>query len=194
MIRCENFVCGELYENCYVVYDTVSLDSVIIDPGNDSDFEKIYKYILENKLKLKMVLLTHGHFDHIGACKNFQDKGIPIAINKFDEPKCLSNKLSLMEEYGNGLALNTFKPDYLFNFDEEEITLGTLKIKVVYTPGHSDGSSSFIIGNFIFSGDTIFENGYGRTDFYDGSSQKLRQSIIKLLPYLNSNYILKPGH
>lgn len=194
MILCENFVCGELNENCYVVFDTISLDAVIIDPGLDNDFEKIYKYILEKNLKLRMVLLTHGHFDHIGACKKFQDEGIPIAINKFDEPKCLSNKLSLMEEFGNGLVLNTFKPDYLFNFDEEEISLGTLKIKAIHTPGHSEGSSSFIIGDYIFSGDTIFENGYGRTDFYDGSSQKLRHSIRKLLPYLNSGYILKAGH
>ena len=141
-----------------------------------------------------MVLLTHGHYDHIGACKKFQNNGIKIAINLLDADKCESDELCLIKQFGNGEILDTFKPDILFENEEDNLVLGSLNIKVIHTPGHSKGGSSYLIGNFLLSGDTIFEQGYGRTDFYDGSSIKLRQSIRKLLTYLNKGYILCCGH
>lgn len=187
----KNIKVGELKTNCYFVINDETKDALIIDPGDD--YLILKKFIEDNCLNVKAVLLTHGHFDHIGACKQLKENGIPIIIHKLDADKCNNNDLNLSNVYHNGVT-NNFNPDMLLDGDIGELKMNSFIIKYIHTPGHSRGSVCYIIENFLFSGDTIFENGYGRTDFFDGSINNLIKSIKKLKPYLNGKYYLFAGH
>ena len=191
MINVKKIVVGDLRTNCYIVFDNKTNEAIAIDTG--AEFEKINKFINENSLKLKAILLTHGHFDHISACLNFQKLGVPIYIHDKDADKCENNELNLSSNFSEE-EIQTFKPNYIIKGKEQALQIGDFKILAIHTPGHSEGSCCFLIENYLFSGDTIFEHGYGRTDFYDGSSLKLRESIKKLLPYINEKFIICDGH
>lgn len=191
MIIVKKLVVGEINTNCYIVTDLQTKDSIIIDPG--ADFEKINDYIIKNNLHVLGIFLTHGHYDHIGACFSFKQKGIKVYIHELDADKCEYNDLNLSNNFCE-IGILTFVPDVLISGEEQSLKIGSINIKVIHTPGHSEGSVTFIIDKYIFSGDTIFEHGYGRTDFYDGNMQKLRNSIRKLQLYTKNSYILCAGH
>ena len=191
MLEVNKIPVGNLNTNCYVAYDNKTKNGVLIDAG--AEFDKIYNIIQKNGINLKAVFLTHGHFDHIGACNDFQKLGIPIYIHEKDADKCENNKLNLSSNFSEE-EIQTFKPDYIIKGEEQVLQIENFKILAIHTPGHSEGSCCFIIENYLFSGDTIFEYGYGRTDFYDGSNLKLRQSIKKLLPYTNEKFVICDGH
>lgn len=191
MIRVKKIVVGNLKTNCYIVYNTSTMHAIIIDAGDE--YNKIKECVLSLKLKVGAILLTHGHYDHIGACRQFQNDGINVYIHQNDANKCEDNKLNLSSEFSSGTT-QTFKPNFVLSGDNANLKIDEFDVLVINTPGHSEGSCCFIINNYLFSGDTIFDFGYGRTDFYDGSMQKLRNSIKKLKPYLNGDYILCAGH
>lgn len=191
MITVHKMLVGELNTCCYIVTDSLTNDTIIIDAGDE--FEKINNYIECNNLNVNAVFLTHGHYDHIGACIYFKQKGVPIYIHEKDADKCENNNLNLSNRFCEH-GIHTFKPDILILGEEQDFKIGSIKIKAIHTAGHSEGGCSFIIENYLFSGDTIFNEGYGRTDFYDGSMLKLRQSIRKLIPYVQDGYILCAGH
>ena len=191
MVIVKKLVVGDLNTNCYIVSDDLSNNSLIIDPGDD--FQKINSYVSENNLIVKAVLITHGHFDHIGACYYLKNKGIPIYIHSLDADKCSDNDLNLSNSFSN-IKTQTFVPDVLLFGDSFDFKIDTFNIKMIHTPGHSKGSCVYIIDRYIFSGDTIFDNGYGRTDFYDGSMIELRNSIRKISSYVNNGLILCAGH
>lgn len=191
MINVTKIVVGELQTNCYVVADIKTKDTIIIDAGDN--FNKIFEYVKENCLNIKAVLLTHGHYDHIGACSMFKQNGVPIYIHKLDADKCENNNLNLSNKFCD-YGIKTFKPDFLIKGEQQELKIGSILVNAIHTPGHSEGGCSFVIDNYLFSGDTIFDCGYGRTDFYDGSMLKLRDSIRKLMPYINDGYVLCEGH
>ena len=177
---------GDFRENCYIITNSKN-ECVIVDAGEE--FEKIKNFIDKNNLKIEGIILTHGHFDHCASCKKFQDLGVKIYIHKLDADKLYTdNNLA-------GLFNKTFDEfDADVKFDEGNLKVGDFDFKVIHTPGHSNGSVSFVYKNNIFLGDTIFLNGVGRTDFYDGSTKKLISSIQKLKPYLNGEYNLFCGH
>jgi len=191
MVNVHEILVGELNTCSYIVFDTLTKDSIIIDAGDD--FKKINSYIKNNNLNVKAMLLTHGHYDHIGACNSFKQKGVPIYIHELDADKCEDNNLNLSNQFCEN-GIQTFKADTFIVGEEQQLKIGSILIKAIHTPGHSEGGCSYIIEKYLFSGDTIFNQGYGRTDFYDGSMQKLRQSIRKLMPYLHKGYILCAGH
>lgn len=190
MIKVEKHILGSLSTCCYIVYDDITNDGVIIDCACEGEF--LLSRVNTLKINLKAVLLTHGHFDHIGACAYFKNKGFKIAIHKDDKQKCLDNKFNLSIDFKNA-NINVFTP-YIIWQSDLEFNFGSLVGKVLHTPGHSAGSVCYVIGNYIFSGDTMFNFGYGRTDFYDGSALKLRQSLKKIKTYLDIGYVLMPGH
>lgn len=174
---------GEIQANCYIVMEETTSEAVIIDPGDD---EKILENLIENiGAKPKYILLTHGHFDHVGAVEYLADKfNVPFYINKKDEDYALKDnyvfrKLRKADGY--------LKDGDIFKFGNKEI-------KVIETPGHSEGGVCFLIGEDLFTGDTLFMGSVGRTDFIGGNFNEIISSIKnKLLP-LGDNIKVYPGH
>lgn len=188
MLNVKKIVIGILRENCYIVYK--SEKAIIIDPGYN--FEIINDFLIKNNLTCQAILLTHGHFDHIGAVRQFQKLGVKVYIHKEDADKCYDKDKSFATGHKNILPFNA---DVFFENKIENISLAGLNIKVIHTPGHSAGSCCFLIeDHYLFSGDTIFFDGYGRTDFYDGNQDELLNSIKLLDTFITKNTKMFPGH
>ena len=178
---------GDMRENCYIITKD-NKSCVIIDAGEGYDI--ICEFLKQKGLKAKAILLTHGHFDHSASCKKFQDNGVKIYIHKDDADKLFTDG-NLAKLYGKNF--DNLHADNLI--DEGKIVVNDMEFKVLHTPGHSRGSVVYIYQKHIFCGDTIFEHGYGRYDFYDGSFEQLKNSIKKLIPYIkNKDYVFLYGH
>ncbi|MBN1272469.1 MAG: MBL fold metallo-hydrolase [Candidatus Aminicenantes bacterium] len=181
---------GALETNCYLVYCSETLECAVVDPGAEG--EKIKKTIGENNLRPVSVLNTHGHVDHVGANKDiieFYD--IPLYIHSADKVMldCVSRTdLSLLLG-----AKDSPPPDFLLE-DGNEVKIGRSVLKVIHTPGHSEGSVSFLAETFLISGDTLFCGGVGRTDLPGGSWQKLMDSIKSKILVLPGDLPVLPGH
>lgn len=178
-------ILGDLLENCYII--TKNNNCVIIDAGDG--YKDIIKFVSEHNLKIQGVLLTHGHFDHCASCLKLQENGIKIYVHKLDADKLYGDG-NLSKYFG--VDFDNFHADVLF--DEGELVISDFNFKVIHTPGHSKGSVCFVYENNVFCGDTIFETGIGRTDFYDSSFTELMQSLKKLDFYLKNDYNFLRGH
>jgi len=172
------------FTNCYVISEEESGLCAVVDPGGNA--EKIEKYIVDNALTLKYILLTHGHFDHTGA----------VSALRENHPDCVVYMNSADNIASDDKAIKKlFKPVNIAIEAKEGtlIRLGKIEIKVIETPGHSMGSVCYIAEDCIFSGDTLFASNVGRTDFYGGDDVQLANSLIKLYA-LKENYKVFPGH
>lgn len=178
---------GMIGENCYIAYEEKS--AVVIDPGDDAD--RILEKIKEKDLNVSHILLTHGHFDHIGALDEIKRQtGALICIHTKDA-EMLTNpdkNLSVMM----GMPFTTAAADTLLE-DGQTIQTDSMEIKVIATPGHTPGGVCFIMGDYMFSGDTLFEGSIGRTDFPGSSLMEMNESIKKL-KNLDAEYVVYPGH
>ena len=181
-----------LRENCYIYYDEVSKKAVIIDPGFAD--ESIERAVSENGLEVKAVLLTHGHFDHMGGADLCRAKfGAPV--HAFEKEIGLAKTPEL-----NGSSYFTRKSvtvdDVNAFSDGSEFVFGAGKLKVIHTPGHTAGSVCFYDGEngVLFSGDTLFLESVGRTDFATGSREELLKSINERLFCLPESVKVYPGH
>lgn len=183
---------GMLQTNCYLI-ETSEKNVIVIDAGATSDF--ITSFLEKNKLKAKMILLTHGHYDHVGAITQLKaETGATIAIHEADNELLLNPDLV---HHGITAQLKGYTPapaDRLLK-DGDEILLDDVKLKVMHTPGHSKGSCIFTCesDNIIFTGDTIFQDSVGRSDLYGGSEKVLMDSIKKIAS-IEGEYVLLPGH
>jgi len=164
---------------------------VVIDPGEIT--EEMYEQLTRiGPQRVKYILLTHCHFDHIlGADELRRFTGAPIAIHKSEERAMQDSRLNGMAIFGIP-SQRLCKPDILF-WDEDTFEVGDLTFRVMYTPGHSAGSSCFVCDDVIFTGDTLFRDSVGRTDLPTGSYQTLLKSLKKFLQ-LPKDYVLYPGH
>lgn len=152
---------GELRSNSYVV-ETAPGRCIIVDLGGDADY--LMNFLKINKLKLTKILLTHGHFDHIGGVEEVRRlTGAEVFIHVNDSEMLTSEKNSL----ASAMSYNPFIPVALWTAVEENAIIqdGELSFKVIHTPGHSGGSVCYICEDVIFSGDTLFNRSIGRTDF-----------------------------
>ena len=178
---------GPLRVNTYFLVNETTNECVIIDSGEN------YKLIKQTEQKygfnIKAVLLTHAHFDHAGNVKKLQDDGVDILVSEIDAPK-LSNEDNLASDFGRKFDYLT--PNMTFK-DNDELNLCEIKIKVIATPGHTDGSVCFIVDNILFTGDTLFNESVGRTDFRTGNRADLVDSVRKLFD-LKGDYAVYPGH
>jgi len=181
---------GDMFVNCYIVYREGGKEAVVIDPGGSE--EKIIRQIEENKLKVTHILLTHGHFDHIGALKSVKEKtGAAVCVHSEDAPMLTDPNKNLsffVDSPVYGVAADTLLKDGDVMFS------GGLRIKVLHTPGHSEGSVCYIIEDALFTGDTLFYMYVGRTDFPGSSYQKLKYSVNHILGGLQTDYTVYPGH
>ncbi len=181
------FEVGYVQTNCYILTTPTHKDAIIIDPGGGH--QKISKYLKDCDKVPAAILLTHGHFDHFLDARKFQEVGAKIYIHRLDE-ELLTTKQGLA--YNFGLDVPSVTPDYTFE-DNQIINVGDFEIKTMHTPGHSKGSSCFIIEDCIFSGDTLFRCSYGRTDFWGGSMEDIKKSLNRLFA-LEGDYKVYPGH
>ncbi len=162
-------------------------EAAVIDCGEN--YNLIKKTEKEYGFTVKAVLLTHAHFDHAGCAKKLQDDGAKIYVSDKDAPKLL-NEENLASAFGR--KFDKLVADETFT-DGEKLCVCGIKIEVIATPGHTDGSVSFIVGNMLFTGDTLFFRSVGRTDFPSGSREALVASVKKLFA-LSGDYIVYPGH
>ena len=177
-------VLGLIGTNCYIVSADGSREAVIIDPAGHPD--RIREALGEKTAAA--VLLTHGHFDHTGALSEFA--GLPIYIHRLDAPMLSDPHLSVAD------LVHDRKPrpeatDFIE--DGTILNIAGLEIRVIHTPGHTPGSVTYRIGDALFTGDTLFQGSYGRTDFPGGSLATEMASIRKLLA-LPENHPVYPGH
>lgn len=182
-----SFKCGPLLACAYLVWQDGQDNAILIDAGGNTD--QILSLAKDKGLNIGAVFLTHGHFDHVGACFDLQKLGAKIYLHKSDEHLVATDD----GECGFGISVKKFTPDVLLNGDEE-LDLFGLKIKVLHTPGHTKGGVCYVIENNIFSGDTLFLGSYGRVDLGDGDIDELKCSIVNVLFALNGEYDVYPGH
>ena len=173
---------GQLETNCYVVVNEETLACVVIDPGDESN--TIMDYIESNRLKCEAILLTHGHFDHVGAVNEILEQtGCALYINPRDEG------------YEVGKSGMKFKmPEGGKYYDDGDIIVEAgLEFKVLATPGHTPGSVCLICGGALFTGDTLFRGSCGRADLPGGSMREEMRSLKKICQ-LEGDYEVYPGH
>ncbi len=183
---------GVMQTNCYLLTNTDTRETLIVDPGADG--ERIAMYCLKGKLRPAAILLTHGHFDHIGGVKEIQKRfRIPVYAAAAEETLLAEPGMNLTAKYeGYGISL---VPDVLLE-DEEEVSLAGFKIRAIHTPGHTGGGMSYYLPGegILFSGDTLFRHTYGRTDLPTSSFGELRNSLRVKLFALPEETEVYPGH
>ncbi|MBW7957455.1 MAG: MBL fold metallo-hydrolase [Deltaproteobacteria bacterium] len=183
---------GPLEVNCYIVWDRDSGEGVVIDPGGD--VEEIEAALKKEGVKVRYIINTHGHFDHVGGNGLLKSAvGSEIAIHAEDEPL-----LEYAHEQAVMFGLKTPKqpkPD-IYLEDGVLLHFGPLSLKVIHTPGHSKGGVCLYMENeeVLFTGDTLFAGSVGRTDFEGGSMEELMDSIFERLLPLGDNVRVLPGH
>ncbi|MEI7482292.1 MAG: MBL fold metallo-hydrolase [Elusimicrobiota bacterium] len=175
-MKSEQLKLGPMDNFSYVVWDTALREAAVIDPAWQP--KKIEEFLRKEKLALKILLLTHAHPDHVNAARYFMDKDKDLALTMHKED------LFLLDD--------DIKPLNLIK-DDDEIALGRVKIKVIHTPGHTPGSVSYVTGGCVFTGDTLFVGGCGRTDLPGSDPKALRLSLLKLAA-LSGETTLYPGH
>lgn len=189
-MRIKRMVVGPLSTNCYLVWSGKTREAMVIDPGGN--FEDIRDVIHEESLDVRFILNTHGHADHIGANAQVKElTGATLAIGADDAPM-LSNPTRNLSVFMAGTCVSP-DADRLLT-DNDVIELGPLLFDVICTPGHSPGGICLYHPGVLFSGDTLFAEGIGRTDLPGGDAQTLIDSIRGRLMGLPDDTVVYPGH
>ncbi len=179
----ETFPVGMLQTNCYVVSCQKTKEAIIIDPGMDfaSEAQPIFSYIGKEQLKVKFIVNTHGHSDHVNGDGVMQKKyAVPICIHRLD-----ASFLEGLEKHET--------PNNILLSDGDVVEFGNVALKVMHTPGHTMGCICLVGDKVIFSGDTLFAGSIGRTDFPESSPRDMDVSLRKLLD-LPDGLLVYPGH
>ena len=194
MLKVKVFVFNPIMENTYLLYDETQ-EAVIIDCGasNEDEQKQLANFIKENNLKLKRLLSTHIHFDHVlGNSFIYDTYNLKPEYHKAEESLSGFKKLNELFSPIKFKSIDAGR----FIEHEEEIVFGNTKLKALYTPGHSAGSLSYYFekDGCIFTGDTLFHNDIGRTDLFGGNHDVLINSIRTQLFTLPDNTVVYPGH
>ena len=167
---------GNYQVNCYIVSENGL--GVIIDPGYEP--ETIRSFLEEKGIEPRAILLTHGHFDHVGAVKALaEEENVPVYLHPADRalPRPLTRPMGATQSVEDGAT----------------VTAAGLSFSILHTPGHTKGSVCYLLGDIMFAGDTLFAGSCGRTDLPGGSRRELRASLNKLAG-LPGDYTVYPGH
>lgn len=176
--------------NCYVLKKENSNAAVVVDPGDDA--EKIKAVLDELEAEAAVILLTHGHYDHILALDKIRTEKTTVCIHK-DELYRLEQQESIAFWRAPSELWPFKKPELLFDGVQTKYSVGGYDFKVIYTPGHTEGSVCYRFDNVLFTGDTLFCRCIGRTDFAGGNDEKMRQSL-RTLYLLEGDYRILAGH
>ena len=182
----KRFTVGPLQTNCYLVYDGVTMEGIVLDPGWHD--EGMIKAVLDTKVILRYVVNTHGHADHIAGNADFS---APIVIHRLDETYLQDPVKNL--SYFSGCSVQT-PPSGRIVEDGDLLTVGGLSFEVLHTPGHTPGGISLKCRDNVFSGDTLFCDGIGRTDLPGGDQDTILKSIDEKLMSLPDDVKVFPGH
>ncbi|KAA3597150.1 MAG: MBL fold metallo-hydrolase [Calditrichaeota bacterium] len=197
----KTFPVGALGCNCSILGCEKTLEAIIIDPGDEA--QKILNLITQQGFKVKAILHTHTHVDHISATKEVKD-ATNGQVMMHEKEKWLYENFQKQLDFTRERWFQDFWPnfkeispvDHYFE-DEEIITFGDHKLNIIFTPGHTEGSSCFQVEgdeNLIFTGDTLFQSSVGRTDLWGISMEVLVGSIKNRLLTLDDDSIVIPGH
>ena len=188
--KVEVLIVGPLFSNCYIVWDDNVKQGVIIDPGDDA--EDILKAVRKLGIKIKYILATHGHFDHVGAVAPLKRELKVEFLAHKDDFFFIEDGENAARRWGVEIEQPP-KPDRFID-DGDKIKIGGFDLEVMHTPGHSPGGISFLYNQMVFGGDTLFQGSIGRTDFRKGSFEDLSKSIKTRLYTLPDNTIVYTGH
>jgi hydroxyacylglutathione hydrolase len=181
---------GPIMANCYIVGCKETHEASVIDPGDEA--ERILLKLAALKLKVKYIINTHGHFDHVGANRKMKEAtGADILIHALDAPM-LGSLAQAAASFGLK-SENSPPPDKTVD-DGDIITFGKISLKVIHTPGHSPGGISLYTKGHLFVGDTLFQGSIGRTDLPGGNFNTLKSSIQNKLFPLDDNIRVFTGH
>jgi glyoxylase-like metal-dependent hydrolase (beta-lactamase superfamily II) len=182
---------GFIGTNCYLVWEKSSGEAFIIDPADYN--AEIANTIKNEELRLKYIVLTHGHGDHIG--------GVPALMREYPDVKLAAgrNETALLADaklnFSGEISGNpiTLRPDICLS-EGDELKVGDMTLTVIETPGHTEGGISILVGKTLFSGDTLFRSSIGRTDLPLGNYETLLESIREKLFTLPDDIAVYPGH
>lgn len=186
----KTYVAGPVQANNYLVVDEASKEAILIDC---SDYvPEIVDYVKENGLTVKYILLTHGHFDHVLGINRMKEAlGAKAYVHEGDREQVVNTRDVMMMF---GLPIDGVVNPVIDGTLPEDLTLGSQKIKVIETPGHTPGGVCYLIGENLFSGDTLFRGTIGRTDLPQGSFQEIKRSVKDILFALDDKINVYPGH
>ena len=175
-MRIDELTVGMVQTRCYILGPEGGQECIVIDPGDEA--ARIRKAVGERKIAA--ILLTHGHFDHIGAVRELMEADTRLVIHELDAPMLGDPELNA------GLGLLRRKITAPAATDKvregDELNLAGLKIKVLHTPGHTPGSVCYQVEGELFTGDTLFDFGWGRTDLPGGNEEQMADSLRRLAP------------
>lgn len=174
---------GELATNCYILIDETEKKAAVIDPGDEAD--RILAELEGLDAQVEYILLTHGHYDHIGGVAQLRE-ALPQAkvyLHKADSRGTGFHVVPLADQVA----------DLQYYDDGDTLTLGSLTVDVIHTPGHTPGGVTLRVKDVLFTGDTLFAGSMGRSDFPGGNTQQLFASLKKLAR-LEGDYHVLPGH
>lgn len=188
-MKIERIVNFETDQNCYLVFDE-DKNGFLVDPGSKS--EEILRVINELGVKVLAIFLTHCHYDHIEGLNDLRNK---INVKVYSTFECSNNiqkpSVNLSILFGDSISC---EPSDVIVLDNDIINIASMKIKVITTPGHTNGGACFLVDEDIFTGDTLFLRSVGRWDFPGGNEEILKNSIKNKLYTLDDDIIVHPGH
>ena len=190
-MKVEKIVTGIISTNCYLVINEDTKQAVVIDPAACPSY--LMSHIKSEGLKIEAILLTHGHFDHIMGIDGFLSEfDVPVYVHEEDADAMEDPVLNQSSTYTSGYTFG--KARYLR--DRQTLELAGYTFQVIHTPGHTKGGCCYYVAseNVLFSGDTLFQNSVGRTDFVNSSTSDLVHSVREKLFLLPDDTMVYPGH
>jgi len=180
---------GFLAANCYILGDEKTKKAVIIDPGGDAQL--ILDVLDKNDLHAELIILTHGHPDHIGALQEIKDKTqAKTALHQSDEAILSGVRNRLQSQF----EIKSIPSVDMKLKGGEVLKVGEISLEIIHTPGHTPGGICIKVNDMIFTGDTLFAGSIGRTDFPGGSYEQIMDSINSKLLTQNDDTVIYPGH